>query len=230
MVAFGRLNLLDFQYQDGEWEECLAVAEEFIAAAEAGTPHYQDATCLTYRALIRLARGQDALALEDARAALERARVIADPQIVFTQLVVTAFIEDALGDRGAAEQLVEELEPRRLSSDLVLSVGLPVLDLIELFGVPGDLASLEGGRTNTRFRDAALAYFDGDLLGAAAIYAEIGFRADEAELRLRAAEQLLRAGRRADASEQLDRAVAFHRSVGATRYVRRGEALLAASA
>jgi tetratricopeptide (TPR) repeat protein len=230
MVAFGRLNLLDFQYQEGEWEQCLAVAEEFIADAEAGAPHYQEPTCLTYRALIRLARGQDALALEDARSALERARVIADPQIVFTQLPVTAYIEDALGDRGAAERLVDELEPRRLASDLVLSVGLPVLDLIELFGVPGDLAALGRGRTGTRFREAALAFFEGDLLGAAATYAEIGFRVDEAELRLRAAEQLLHAGRRTEAAEQLDRAVAFHRSVGATRYVRRGEGLLAASA
>ncbi len=230
MVAFGRLNLLDFQYQEGEWEQCLAVAEEFIAEAEAGTPHYQEPTCLTYRAVIRLARGQDERALEDARSALERARVIADPQMIYTQLAVTAYIEDALGDRGAAERLIEELEPRRLASDLVLSVGLPVLDLIELFGVPSDLAALGRGRTSTRFREAGLAFFEGDLLGAAAVYAEIGFRVDEAELRLRAAEQLLHAGRRAEAAEQLDQAVAFHRSVGATRYVRRGEGLLAASA
>jgi tetratricopeptide (TPR) repeat protein len=230
MVAFGRLNLLDYQYQEGEWELCLAVAEEFIVGAEAGAPHYQEPTCLTYRALIRLARGQDERALVDARSALDRARVIADPQIVYTQLAITAHIEDALGDRGAAERLVEELGRERLTSDLVLSEGLPVLELIELFGVPSDLAALGRGRTNTRFREAALAYVGGDLLGAAAIYAEIGFLVDEAQLRLRAAEQLLRKGRRTEASEQLDRAVDFYRSVGATRYLREAEELLRVSA
>ena len=37
-------------------------------------------------------------------------------------------------------------------------------------------------------------------------------------------------GRRAEADEQLQQALAFYRSVGATRYVRECEALLAASA
>lgn len=39
-----------------------------------------------------------------------------------------------------------------------------------------------------------------------------------------------RGGHRADADEQPQLALAFWRSVGATRYVRRGEALLAKSA
>jgi class 3 adenylate cyclase len=47
---------------------------------------------------------------------------------------------------------------------------------------------------------------------------------------LRAARELVSAGRRAEADEQLRRALAFYRMVGATRYVREGEALLAASA
>ena len=54
--------------------------------------------------------------------------------------------------------------------------------------------------------------------------------ANEADARLRAAEQHAAAGRRAEASAELDRALAFYRSVGATRYIRQGEALLAASA
>jgi hypothetical protein len=51
---------------------------------------------------------------------------------------------------------------------------------------------------------------------------------DEAFYRLRAAQQLAREGWRTEADDQLGRALAFYRSVGATRYVR--EALLAASA
>jgi hypothetical protein len=58
----------------------------------------------------------------------------------------------------------------------------------------------------------------------------MGIDSDEAFFRLRAAEQLVDEGRRAEADEQLGRALAFYRSVCATRYVREGEALLAASA
>jgi hypothetical protein len=48
--------------------------------------------------------------------------------------------------------------------------------------------------------------------------------------RLRAAEALVAEGRRAEADEQLRPALAFYRSVRATRYVQEGEALLAVSA
>jgi hypothetical protein len=77
---------------------------------------------------------------------------------------------------------------------------------------------------------AALAVGSGDFLGAADIIGGMGIVTHEAFFRLRAAEQLVDEGRRAEADEQLRRALAFYRSVGATRYVREGEALLAASA
>ena len=48
--------------------------------------------------------------------------------------------------------------------------------------------------------------------------------------RLRAARALVDENRRAEADAQLHRALAFYRSVGATRYIREGEALLAATA
>jgi len=41
---------------------------------------------------------------------------------------------------------------------------------------------------------------------------------------------LVEEGRRAEADEHLRRALAFYRSVRATRYIREGETLLAASA
>jgi hypothetical protein len=70
----------------------------------------------------------------------------------------------------------------------------------------------------------------GDLVDVADKLDQIGLRSDEAHIRLRAARELVGAGRRAEADEQLRRALAFYRIVGATRYVREGEALLAASA
>ena len=52
---------------------------------------------------------------------------------------------------------------------------------------------------------------------------------DEASARLCAAEALVREGRRAEADTELNLALAFWRSVGATAYVREAEALLAAA-
>ena len=70
----------------------------------------------------------------------------------------------------------------------------------------------------------------GDFDQAADLYAEIGSLPDEAFARLRAAERLLAAGRRADADAQLQRALAFYRKVGATAHLRKAEALLTATA
>jgi hypothetical protein len=58
----------------------------------------------------------------------------------------------------------------------------------------------------------------------------MGALPEEASARLRAAEALVQEGRRAQADAELNRALAFWRSVGATAYVREGEGLLAESA
>ena len=75
---------------------------------------------------------------------------------------------------------------------------------------------------------AALALASEDCEAAAERYAEIGSLPDEAYARLRAAERLVGEGNGAEADVQLQRALAFWRSVGATRYIREGETLLAA--
>jgi hypothetical protein len=61
-------------------------------------------------------------------------------------------------------------------------------------------------------------------------YVLIGSLPDEAFARLRAAEQLLGAGRDADAKVQLQRALAFYRQVDAAGYLREADALVASSA
>jgi hypothetical protein len=58
----------------------------------------------------------------------------------------------------------------------------------------------------------------------------MGRFAAAARVRLRAAETLAARGHRTEASEQLDKALAFYRSVGATRYIREAESLLAITA
>ena len=82
----------------------------------------------------------------------------------------------------------------------------------------------------TRWDRAAEAVLDGRWVDAADAYDEIGTRPFAALAALRATQTLVEQGRRAEADEQLLRALAFYRSVGATRYIREGESLLAASA
>ena len=84
------------------------------------------------------------------------------------------------------------------------------------------LEALEDEAGRTLWTEPARAVALEHYVRAADLYAQIGSLPDEAHARLRAGQ----AGDR----EQLERALGFYRSVGATRYIREGEALLAASA
>jgi len=93
-----------------------------------------------------------------------------------------------------------------------------------------DSASLSLPDMNELWRSVAGAVLQGRLVDVADRLADLGLKPDEAHARLRAARELVAQGRRAEADEQLGRALAFYRSVGAGRYVREGEELLAESA
>ena len=69
------------------------------------------------------------------------------------------------------------------------------------------------------WNDAALAILDGELERVAELFVQIGSLPDEARARLCAGDP-----------ENVGKALAFYRSVGATRYIREGESLLVASA
>jgi hypothetical protein len=86
------------------------------------------------------------------------------------------------------------------------------------------------GETRSPWARAAVAYARGEPGVAADILAETGAVTDEAYARLATARLLLEQGHRGEAGAQLDRALEFYRSVGATRYVHEAETLFAASA
>jgi hypothetical protein len=92
------------------------------------------------------------------------------------------------------------------------------------------LSVLDRSTMQTRWGDAVRRYVEGDPVGAADAFAEMGAVAEEAYMRLRAAEALVAAGRRPEADAQLQGALAFYSSVGAARYVAEAESLLTASA
>jgi hypothetical protein len=77
--------------------------------------------------------------------------------------------------------------------------------------------------------DAARAIARGELVAGGDELERIGTVPDEADIRLLAARALVEQGRRAEADVQLQRALALYRSLGAARYVRKAETLLAAT-
>jgi class 3 adenylate cyclase/tetratricopeptide (TPR) repeat protein len=217
-------NMRSWQlFRTGAWDEALGPTEEFLAACEAGTPHYHEPGMRLRRAFVRLARDDVEGALEDARKSVPLSRALGDPQSLMPGLT------------GAARLLVEAGrldEARELAGDALAGqpLGWALADLAfvaEQLGCAEELTAQLERATPTRWADAARATLRGDFAEAAALFEEIGERELESLARERAAEQFLAEGRRTEAEEQLARAVAFYRSVGATRYLRRADELLA---
>jgi class 3 adenylate cyclase/tetratricopeptide (TPR) repeat protein len=219
-------------YYQGRWDEMVEQLDVYISeAAEAG--FWIEPPLRLLRGHIRLARDDLRGAQEDADRALERAEAAKDPQVVWPSL---AFVARAVAttDRGRAERLASELLSGWERHGLGIggdSGWLPDLAvaLVALGGTSELRALVERSRVKTPWRSAAAAYVSGDFGLAADAYSAMGALPEEAEARLRAAEALVREGRRAEADEELKRSLALWRSVGATAYVREGEALLAAA-
>jgi tetratricopeptide (TPR) repeat protein len=230
MARFSRGGAPAIGYFVGEWERAVREADAFLAESET-TSTYMEPQARAFRALIRLARDDVDGAVADVERALALVDGAADPQRRAAPLASAARVFLELGDPRAVATASELLEMRFGSLPEPVSVTtLPALDLpheVEerlraVFEDPAVDGSLwvAAGRTALELR----------FLEAAEMCASMPFRPAEAHLRLRAAEQLLAEGRRGEADEQLGKALAFWRSVGAIRYLREGEGLLAATA
>jgi hypothetical protein len=124
-------------------------------------------------------------------------------------------------------QIADEEKDQLVRSQWIV----PVAFVLAESGRPHEvLAEADKTPLATRWEDAARAVAEGDLPKAADVLAQIGSLSEEAYARFIGAERLIAEGRERDAQDQLSRALTFYRSVGATAYVRRGEALLASTA
>jgi tetratricopeptide (TPR) repeat protein len=232
VVRYFRAERTLQDYCQGRWDAALADAERFIAEAEAGSPHFMEPTCRLVRGLIRLARGDFSGALADATTAAELATQSGHVEALLPAL---AFHARALLDNGRrqeagarASELLAVLANRGVSPGPDWPGQLAVV--LHALGRGGELLELVASVTAPTPWLQAAAMAAGRFEQAADIYAQIGSLPDEAFARLRAAEQLLNAGRRADGNAQLQQALRFYRQVRASAYVREAEALLAASA
>src|SRR2546425_928005 len=109
-VLWGKAHMVWTLFDLGEWDKLLDVADELVAWDQAHGRSYTTAMALPFKAHVLATRGDT-----DAAAALvddfmDRAREIADPQVVAPAAVAAAFIEHVRGDGEAALAFVREYE------------------------------------------------------------------------------------------------------------------------
>jgi tetratricopeptide (TPR) repeat protein len=218
MLRFFRGVIPNYDFSGGDWQEALRQADAFITECEAA-PHYVEITVRSLRALMRLAQGDSEGSAADALRAEQLAREAKDPQQLLAALGTRLRVEFELGRLDAAAALAAELLgilPRGASFPPAIELAwaaerLEIVDAVRQW--------IEAIVVRSVWNDAALAVLDGELECAAALFEEIGSLPDEARARLCAGDP-----------DNVGKALAFYRSVGATRYIREGEGLLAASA
>jgi len=184
------------------------------------------------RGSIRLASGDRAGASADLERALDVARKSGEGQILCAVLIGEATMLLDEGRRAEATALAAEALDfgERLVNILNDTVIVDAAWVMHDLGRGEEYVSLVDARPDLPWARAAAAICSGEFVQAAEELGRIGYRPGEAYARLRAARKLVEEGRRAEADAELRRALAFWREVGAARYVREGEALLAASA
>jgi hypothetical protein len=204
-------------YWRGLWNESRREADAFLAEVDAGDHHpVGEIFCHHLRAHIRLARDDLAGAIADGEQAVRAAREWPTWGFLAAALAGFGRVLLAAGRSRDADALVTEVLESGLNPYAWpdLAVSLVALDRGDDITAVTDLSPRRSG-----WLDAAKAFTAGDYVGAADVYAEIGSLPDEADARLRSGIE-----------SEVGRALEFYRSVGATRYIREGETLLAASA
>jgi len=212
----------------GAWDEALTLADDLLERIESGSANYFEYHPRTVRARIRLARGaEEQLVLHDARRAVELGRSASDTQVLvppLSTLVLVAAELDRLDEAtDAARALVEAIaDERPLNVHRVFDASW-VADRVGcgdalrrlVLGAPADLP----------WRHVVLAALNGEYEQAADALAAMG-HVDEAYAQLLAGERLLAERRVPEGKARVQAALVAYRPLGATRYIRRGEALL----
>jgi tetratricopeptide (TPR) repeat protein len=216
----------------GRWDAALRLLEEFIRECEAGSPSYLEATARRERGRIREARGDLIGALTDYETALSLARAVNDPQELLPNLAAVAAALETRGRLDDARALGQEvIDFARLHPEIAgIALSFDFLLTRTAFDHEEELPKILTADPLPAWRSLALTILDRDFVRAAELWAGSGSPTWEARFRLRAAEELIESGRRVEGVVQLERAVQFYRSVGATFFIDRAEQLFAKSA
>ena len=211
-----------YLYYEGKWDEAVRLVDELEVEIDQGYVTFMESANRTTRARIRAARGDVDGALRDSRRSLEQSRVAKNPQVLHAALAATAALQIELGHHDQAADMVDELladwrmHPGLSSAFWLLDLAYALVPLGRGSELDEILATV---RLPTAWADAARAYASGDAVAAAEVLEGIGALPEVAYVRLRSGVE-----------SEVRRALGFFRSVGATRYLNEGEALLAATA
>jgi class 3 adenylate cyclase len=212
----------------GRWDEAVDMIEEFIAECEAGSPHYLEGMMRRERGRIREARGDVEGGLADYGYAVALARSTNDPQELGPNVgaAIAAFeVHGRLDDARALGRELVDLA-RLYPHEAALTLSLDFVFARAALEYEVELREVLRDAPHPRWKELALSCLDRDFVRAAEMWAETGSPTWEARLRLRAAEELVETGHRAEAEEQAARSLVFYRTVAATYYVDCCEALL----
>ncbi len=228
LLRFSRNVQLWLLTRREHWDEALPGIDEFLAACEAGEPHYHEGGMRLRRAAVRLARNDVDGALDDLRKVVPLALSAGDPQQRVPWLAGAVRLLVEAGHVVEARQLAPELSELLRGETITMARwGLVDLALVaDELDCADELAAVVDSGMKTKWTEAASAVLRGEIVQAAELLDEIGDAELESLARLRAARRLVAEGRRAEADEQLQRSLAFWRSVRATRYIEQADELL----
>jgi class 3 adenylate cyclase/tetratricopeptide (TPR) repeat protein len=224
-------EILEELFGQGRWDEALERITAYLEATSAIGGHYMDPSMQLCAAYIYAARAEDAAAVEYLELALAAIEPRGDVQAVAPSLNTASQVYELLGDHDRAVVLIDRLLDL-LRTTTARSPAIRGENAVAFYRAGSadkwlELARLKFAETGRVW--AATLVCSGKAADAAEIYAQIGGAGEEAAVRLLGAEQLIAAGRRAEADVQLQKALAFYSRAGAPRIVAQAEALLAAA-
>jgi class 3 adenylate cyclase/tetratricopeptide (TPR) repeat protein len=225
-VRFTRGNLLYHAVRCGRWDEAIADADLFIAECET-SPHNMETAAREMRAVVRFGRGDVDGALADWERAIAVSRELGAPERLLPGLLGLARGLFFLGREHESRELIAEaLEIAEGNPTISRFLGI-IAGVTWRLGLGPRVVEIVTVDTASPWRDATLAEAAGEPERAADIYHGMGMPAIEAHVRFNAGEAFLEEGRTADGLAELENALDFFRSVQATFFLERGEALLA---
>ncbi len=226
MTLWLDVNEIWFAQSDGRWDESLARADAFIAKVAPLGGHYMEDAARITRAQIHASRGIEAHA--DLDWVLARLDDSQDWQSLMPRLLLSANVWSILGEDAEANALLDRVREITFVPSTPGVDGTVLVTIVRLGRAEEWIQRFSRTADTPRMRAAHL-LLTGRTVEAADAYVHVSGAADEAPVRMLAAEQFVAAGRRAEADVQLQRSLAFYRAVGASRIVRRAETLFAAA-
>ncbi len=222
-------NRIWIQFMRGDWSRALESANAFIEECEAGSPHLLEGAIRDVRASIRISRGDRDGALRDQLRSLELAQARLDLFHRLGSISSTAATYAELGRLEEARPLVREAVQLVRETGVhgaLIRLGLHA-DALDAADDLRAACAVGAGPAVPFWRTAIVLTLDGELSAAADGMARAGNPTIEANVRRHAGLRLLAAGRTDEAEDELERALAFYRSVDASAFVAEIQAALA---